>query len=109
MDRRRNPRVQVRLPIQVWGLDTHGRPFTEPAMVTNMSLGGLVVQGVRHHVRVGELLDVRMGDDTAQFRVVWAAGAGPQRARELGMERVTSVPFLHDSILTHCSQMAAAC
>ncbi len=109
MDRRQSPRVEVQLPVQVWGLDAYGQPFTDPAVVTNMSTGGLVLQGVRRRIRAGELLDIRIGDERAQFRVVWAGAAGTRRTGELGMERVTAQTFLLDSVLIHCSQAAAAC
>ncbi len=99
----------MQLPVQVWGLDAYGQPFTDPAVVINMSTGGLVLQGIRRRIRAGELLDIRIGDERAQFRVVWAGAAGTRRAGELGMERVTAQTFLLDSVLIHCSQAAAAC
>jgi hypothetical protein len=85
-------------------MDAYGSPFTNAALVTNMSVGGLVLQGLVRRVRVGEVLDVQMGNDKAQFRVVWAAVSG-----ELGMQRMTANAFLPGSILAHCSQAAAAC
>lgn len=103
MDRRQTPRVDVQLPVQVWGMDAFGQPFTNPALVTNLSAEGLVLQGVSRRLRVGEILDVRMGQEKAQFRVVWVAPTG-----ELGMQRVTAHAFLPSSILVHCAQ-AAAC
>jgi len=109
MDGRQSQRVEVQLPVQVWGLDAYGQPFTDPAVVINMSTGGLVLQGIRRRIRAGELLDIRIGDERAQFRVVWAGAAGTRRAGELGMERVTAQTFLLDSVLIHCSQAAAAC
>jgi len=104
MDRRQNPRIAVQLPVQVWGMDAFGRPFMDPAVVTNMSIGGLVLQGVRRRIRAGELLDVRMGNERAEFRVVWVGAMG-----ELGMQSLTAQVFLPDSVLAHCSQTAAAC
>ncbi len=109
MDRRKNARVTVLLPVEIWGMDAHGRPFTDPAVVINMSARGIVLQGVRRRMRVGELLDVRMGSDRAQFRIVWTGGSGSRHAGELGMQRVTSQVFLPDSVLAHCSQSAAVC
>lgn len=106
MDQRQSPRIEVQLPVQVWGMDAYGQPFTGAALVTNMSTGGLVLQGVRRRVREGEILDLRMGDETAQFRVVWVGGTG---STMLGMERITAQAFLPDSVLAHCSQVAAAC
>jgi len=104
MDRRQNPRIAVQLPVQVWGMDAFGQPFMDPAVVTNMSIGGLVLQGVRRRIRAGELLDVRMGNERAEFRVVWVGAMG-----ELGMQSLTAQVFLPDSVLAHCSQTAAAC
>jgi hypothetical protein len=106
MDRRQSPRIEVQLPVQVWGMDAHGQPFTNSALVTNMSIGGLVVQGVRRKIRTGEILDVQMGEDKAQFRVVWVVSEGNG---EIGLQRMTSHTFVAHSVLTHCAQAAAAC
>ena len=106
MDRRQSPRIEVQFPVQVWGMDAHGLPFTHPGLVTNMSVGGLVIQGVRRKIREGEVLAVRMGEETAQFRVAWV---GIEGKAEIGLERVTSHTFVAHSVLTHCSQAAAAC
>lgn len=106
MDRRQTPRIQVQIPVQIWGMDAHGQPFTNPALVTNLSTGGLVLQGVTRRVRIGEVLDVRMGDDKGQFRVVWITSTSTV---ELGMQRITANAFLPDTVLAHCAQAAAAC
>ena len=106
MDRRQSPRIEVQLPVQVWGMDAHGQPFMNPALVTNMSTSGLVIQGVRRKIRTGEILDVQMGKEKAQFRVVWV---GSQSTSELGLQRITAYAFFTHSILSHCSQPAAAC
>ena len=104
MDRRRTPRVSVQLPVQVWGLDAFGQPFTQPAMVTNLSSGGIVLEGVRRRMRRGDVLDVRMGSNQAEFRIVWISENG-----ELGMQSLTAQTFLPPSVLMHCAQAAAAC
>ena len=104
MDRRQSPRIEVQLPVQVWGMDAFGQPFTNPALVTNLSAGGMVVQGVTRRLRVGEVIDVQMERETAQFRVVWISATG-----DLGLQRLTETAFLPGSILVHCAQAAAAC
>jgi hypothetical protein len=104
MDRRRTPRVSVQLPVQVWGLDAFGQPFTQSAMVTNLSSGGAVLEGVRRRMRTGDVLDVRMGSSKAEFRVVWMSENGV-----LGMQSLTAQTFLPQSVLMHCAQAAAAC
>jgi hypothetical protein len=104
MDRRRSLRVSVQLPVEVWGLDASGQPFTESALITNMSSGGIVIQGLRRHLRAGEVLDVRMGRETAHFRVAWVGERG-----ELGMQALSNHTFVPRSVLAYCSPAAAAC
>jgi hypothetical protein len=74
-------------------------------MIANISAGGLVLQGLNRHLRVGELLDIRMGEETAQFRIVWIGASPTQKAGEIGMQRVTVRSFVPDWILAHCSQV----
>jgi hypothetical protein len=104
MDRRRSPRVSVQLPVEVWGLDACGQAFMETALITNMSSGGVVIHGIRRHMRTGEVLDVRMGHQTANFCIVWVGEKG-----ELGMQALTDQTFVPHSVLLHCSQTAGAC
>lgn len=105
MDRRHSPRVNVQLPAKVWGLDAFGQPFTDSAIVTNLSGGGIVLRGVRRRIRIGELLDVSLGGTKAQFRVIWM----DQNGGDLGMQNLGAHNFLPDSVLCHCAQAAATC
>ena len=74
MDRRHSARVDVQLPVEVWGLDAHGQAFMDPAIVTNMSTAGIILQGLRRKIRAGEILDVRMGNDRRSIASCgWAA------------------------------------
>jgi hypothetical protein len=104
MDRRRSPRVAVQLPVEVWGLDASGQAFKDSALITNMSSGGIVIQGLRRRMKPGEVLDVRMGCQTAHFRIVWVGEKG-----DMGMEALTTHSFVPPHVLSHCAQAAAAC
>ena len=73
-------------------------------MVTNLSSGGIVLEGVRRRMRRGDVLDVRMGSNQAEFRIVWISENG-----ELGMQSLTAQTFLPPSVLMHCAPAAAAC
>lgn len=104
MDRRRAARVNVQLPVSVWGLDAFGQAFTTPAMVTNLSANGVVVQGVRRRMRIGESIDVRMGNNKGQFRVIWIGDMS-----ELGLERIGGNSFLPSSDMVQFAQPSATC
>jgi hypothetical protein len=104
MDRRHNARVSVQLPALVWGLNASGQAFTDSALVVNVSSGGIVLRGVNRRIRIGELLDVRIENSNAQFRVIWIGPTG-----DLGLQNLTAETFLPKAVLLHCAQAAAAC
>lgn len=104
MDRRRSPRISVQLPVEVWGLDASGQGFMESGLITNMSSGGIVIQGLKRRLRAGEVLDVRMGCQTAHFRIVWVGDKG-----DFGMQALTTHTFVPPSVLAYCAQEAGAC
>jgi hypothetical protein len=70
-ERRREPRVQVDLPVRVWGTDEHGAWFKQDAAARNISRSGALLAGLRQPLRSGDLIGVQYGANKARFRVVW--------------------------------------
>ncbi len=101
MDRRRSPRVSTQLPVRVWGVDAHDLPFMQLARAKNISSSGAVIQGMRRRVRVGEILEVQLDQEKAQFRVVWTGCPGTEQAGEVGLQRLASEPCLW-GVALHC-------
>ena len=58
MDRRRQSRVFVDLPVQIWGMDVHSRPFTQPASLRTISGRGATLQCVDAQLKPGDVVDV---------------------------------------------------
>lgn len=77
----------------------------ENARATSISSAGALIQGFRRQVRLGELLEVQLGDEKCQFRVVWV-GKGRNNG-ELGLESVSAETGLWDINICRCSQFAA--
>jgi hypothetical protein len=86
MDRRRERRLELELPVRIWGVDKMARPFAEIVRVRNVSNGGAVLIGVRSKVQTGELLDVQHGASRAQFRIVWMSFSGEAGIQALATE-----------------------
>ena len=107
MDRRRNPRVTVLLPVRLWGVDAHALPFTQLVTVKNLSASGVVVQGLHRQVNPGEILEVQAGDGKAQFRVVWVGRMGGRREGEAGLQSLPSEPPIWDLNLGAHTQFVA--
>ena len=104
MNRRRSAKVCVQLPVSVWGVDAFGQAFSLPAMITNLSANGVVLQGIRRRMRIGDTLDLRLGNSKGQFRVIWLGDAS-----ELGLERIDGTSFLPASPVAQFAQPAASC
>ena len=94
MDRRRETRVDTALPVRIWGVDTYCRPFMQLASVKNLSSTGAVIHGMRRHLRTGEILEVQMDREKAQFRVIWTGMPGTCKAGEVGLQSLVSEPCL---------------
>jgi hypothetical protein len=105
MDRRRETRIDTALPVRIWGLDSHFRPFMQLASVRNISSLGVVLQNVRARIKPGEILDVQYYGVKAQFRVIWTGRPGTIEAGELGLERLPEEPFIWDVEPTWCGQV----
>jgi hypothetical protein len=86
MDRRRERRLNLELPVRIWGVDKMARPFAEIVRVRNVSNGGAVLIGVRSKVQTGELLDVQHGPSRVQFRIVWISLSGEAGIQALAFE-----------------------
>ena len=69
------------LPVRVWGVDAHDLPFMQLASVKNLSSTGAVIQGMRRQIRPGEILEVQLDEEKAQFRVIWTGMQGTQCCR----------------------------
>ena len=106
MDRRRHPRVTSFLPVRLWGVDAHGQPFTQTASARNVSDTGAVIRGITCQILPGTVLEVQVGTDKAEFRVVWAGVVGTRREGQIGVESVPSQPAIWDLNLQQCCAVA---
>ena len=86
MDRRKERRLKLELPVRIWGVDRMARPFAEIVRVRNVSNRGAVLIGVRSKVQAGEVLDVQHGASRVQFRIVWMSLSGEAGIQALAFE-----------------------
>ncbi len=91
--------------VRLWGLDVNSLPFMETARATSISISGALIQGFRRQVRLGELLEMQLGEEKGQFRVVWV-GRG-RKLGEVGLESVSAETALWDLNLGRCAAFAA--
>ena len=90
MDRRSQSRVFVDLPVQIWGMDSHSRPFIQAASLRTVSGRGATLQCVDAQLKPGDVVDVLYLGNKAQFRVVWCGKPGTEMAGEVGIENLST-------------------
>jgi hypothetical protein len=108
MDRRRTRRVTVLLPVRIWGVDGEGLPFSEVVRAKNISNKGAVLQGMGHTMKAGEMLQLKLGQHHAEFRVVWVGKPGTCRQGEVGIQTIASEPNIWDVNLLRCGEFASS-
>ena len=103
MDRRRQQRVFVDLPVTIWGMDAHSRPYTQPASLRSISGRGATLQGVDVQLKPGDTLDLQYEGTKAQFRVVWMGKPGTEMQGEVGLENLSVDKQLWDVDPLRCA------
>jgi hypothetical protein len=103
MDRRRQSRVFVDLPVQIWGMDANSRPFTQTASLRSISGQGATLQAVDAQLKPGDIVDVLYKGNKAQFRIVWCGKPGTELAGEVGLEKVSADAKIWDFDPRRCA------
>ena len=103
MDRRREQRVFVELPVKIWGMDANERPFMQPASLRTISGRGATLQGVSVALKRGSVLDLQYQGTKAQFRVVWLGKMGTEMQGEVGVENLSNDIQLWDVDPLRCA------
>lgn len=106
MDRRRQQRVSVEIPVIIWGVDIHARPFTQPATLRTISGRGGTLQGVCAQLKPGDVFDLQYQGVKAQFRVVWLGKHGGDMQGEIGIETLSAEVHLWEFDLQRCAAAA---
>ncbi len=103
MDRRRQSRVFVDLPVQIWGMDSYSRPFMQPASLRTISGRGATLQCVDARLKPGDVVDVLYDGIKAQFRIVWCGKPGTEMAGEVGVENLSTEAMFWDIDTLRCA------
>jgi hypothetical protein len=71
IDRRRESRTELDLPLTIWGVDTEGERFVQEARAHDISLSGALLSGLDADLRSGDVIGILYGKKKARYRVVW--------------------------------------
>jgi PilZ domain len=86
MAKRREPRVELQLPIRVFGTDINGKAFSENIVTVDVSRRGVKLSKVQAQIKVGETIGMTYGQTKGRFVVRWVGALGTPRAGQIGIE-----------------------
>jgi hypothetical protein len=70
----------------------------------SLSAEGARLDGMRHRLRIGDLLEVQNGKRRAEFRVVWVAESIDHRQSQVGIKSLPTENCIWDVNLQLCSE-----
>jgi hypothetical protein len=108
MSKEAEPRVDVNLPVRLFGMDAEGRPFSQKAEARNISQHGARIAGLEKQLKPGDVIGIQSGDQKARCKVIWVVDAGPTKKIEAGVKMVEGQPCPWQKELETPPQAAAS-
>ncbi|MGA9799144.1 MAG: PilZ domain-containing protein [Terriglobales bacterium] len=99
MSEKIEPRLDVELPIRVFGMGADGRPFLHNAQARNISHHGAKLSGLEAQLKPGDVIGVQLGDTKARCKVIWVVDAGETQRVSVGVNLVEGQPCPWDKEL----------
>ena len=85
MPKRREHRLNVPLSVRLWGLDRHGKVFSQDVKTLNIAINGARLYGVTAELEPGFIVGVQCGNMRARFMVVWIGEKGGPNETQVGL------------------------
>ena len=83
--KRRERRVTVPITVRLWGLDRHGKVFSQNVKTLNIATSGARLCGVTAALERGFIVGLQCGNMRARFMVVWVGEQGSSREGQVGL------------------------
>jgi hypothetical protein len=99
LGKRRDPRIELALPVLLTGTDVRGRPLDQRVMTVNISRRGALLDGIHGMLRPGDIISLVRSHQKEQFRVAWVAGDDSPAAGQIGVAAVDPNTSFWDEVL----------
>lgn len=85
---RRDPRIDLTLPVLLSGNDVSGRPLDQRVMTINISRRGALLEGIHGVLKPGDVVSLARLHKKEQFRVAWVGEEDTPAASQIGVAAV---------------------
>lgn len=90
MKRRREDRIELALPVRIFGIDAQGRPFNVRTETVDVTRLGARIHNVTCFSEPGEIVGIQFEDKKARFRVMWIGAPGSEKEGDIGVQLLES-------------------
>jgi len=104
LGKRRDPRIDLALPVLLTGTDVSGRPLDQRVMTVNISRRGALLEGIHGMLGPGNKISLARLHKKEQFRVTWVGGEGTPAAGQIGVAAVDPKTSFWDEVLEATAQ-----
>jgi hypothetical protein len=104
LGKRRDPRIELALPVLLTGTDVSGRPLDQRVMTINISRRGALLDGIHGMLGAGDKISLARLHKKEQFRVAWVGGENTPAAGQIGVAAVDPNTSFWDEVLEATAQ-----
>jgi hypothetical protein len=88
LGKRRDPRIEIALPVHLTATDITGRPLDQRVMTINISRRGALLGGVHGMLKLADEIFLDRLQKKEQFRVAWVGGEGTPVEGQIGVAAI---------------------
>ncbi len=104
LGKRRDPRIDLALPVLLTGTDVSGRPLDQRVITVNISRRGALLDGIHGMLRLGDKISLSRLHKKEEFRVAWVGGENTPAAGQIGVAAVDPNTSFWDEVLEATAQ-----
>jgi len=104
LGKRRDPRIDLALPVLLTGTDVSGRPLDQRVMTINIGRHGALLDGIHGMLAQGDIISLARLHKKEQFRVAWVGGEDTPEAGQVGVAAVDPNTSFWDEVLEATAQ-----
>jgi hypothetical protein len=104
LGKRRDPRIDVALPVLLTGSDGRGRPLDQRVMTINISRRGALLDGIHGLLNQGAIITLIRGHKREQFRAAWVGEEDTPAAGQIGVAAVDPNTSFWNEVLEATAQ-----
>jgi hypothetical protein len=99
MGKRIHPRMQIAVPVRIFGTDRHGQIFSEKVTTVTVSRSGVELADIQAELKLDEIIGLSYSSNRANFRVKWVGVPKSPKAGHAGLQNIAPEKPLWDFAL----------